>query len=38
LAVCFTIEVMTVLPNPHRFGGETGGPLNSVQFIAKTSP
>ena len=32
------IEVMTVLPNPRRVGGDTAGPLHSVQLIANTSP
>src|SRR5262249_47611483 len=38
LTVCFTIESTTVLPKPRRFGCDTGGPLLSVQLIAKISP
>src|SRR5215470_120186 len=38
LTVCLTIGSTTVLPNPRRFGGDTGGPLFSLQLIAKISP
>src|SRR5215470_6214227 len=38
LTVCLTIGSTTVLPNPRRLGGDAGGPLHSVQLIAKISP
>src|SRR5262249_21415941 len=37
LTVCLTIGSTTVLPNPRRLGCDTGGPLRSVQLIAKMS-
>jgi hypothetical protein len=32
------IASITTVPNPHRFGGDTGSPLLSVHLIVKVSP
>src|SRR5215831_15750010 len=36
--LCSTIASMTIIPNPPRFGGDTGGPSRSVQLMTRVSP